>query len=43
MALHDQMNPNKGAPPPEVKKVDLSSIQPGQTTIFLSPTRIRIG
>jgi ubiquinol-cytochrome c reductase iron-sulfur subunit len=28
----DQMNPNKGTPPPEVKEVDLSSIQPGQTT-----------
>src|SRR4029078_3220397 len=28
----DQMSPNKGTPPPEVKEVDLSSIQPGQTT-----------
>src|SRR6478672_10182680 len=26
-----QMNPNKGTPPPEVKEVDLSAIQPGQT------------
>jgi ubiquinol-cytochrome c reductase iron-sulfur subunit len=25
-----QMNPNKGSPPPEVKEVDLTSIQPGQ-------------
>jgi ubiquinol-cytochrome c reductase iron-sulfur subunit len=27
----DQMNPNKGTPPPDVKEVDLSSIPPGQT------------
>jgi ubiquinol-cytochrome c reductase iron-sulfur subunit len=26
-----QMNPHKGTPPPEVKEVDLGSIQPGQT------------
>jgi ubiquinol-cytochrome c reductase iron-sulfur subunit len=27
----DQMNPNRGTPPPEVKDVDLNLIQPGQT------------
>lgn len=27
----DQMNPNKGTPPPEVVEVDLQAIQPGQT------------
>jgi len=27
----DQMNPNKGTPPPETRDVDLGSIQPGQT------------
>jgi ubiquinol-cytochrome c reductase iron-sulfur subunit len=26
-----QMNPNRATPPPEVREVDLSSIQPGQT------------
>jgi len=29
--LIDQMNPNTATPPPEVRDVDLSSIQPGQT------------
>jgi ubiquinol-cytochrome c reductase iron-sulfur subunit len=27
----DQMNPNRATPPPEVKDVELSAIQPGQT------------
>jgi ubiquinol-cytochrome c reductase iron-sulfur subunit len=27
----DQMNPNKGTPPPETRDVDLLSIEPGQT------------
>jgi ubiquinol-cytochrome c reductase iron-sulfur subunit len=27
----DQMNPNKGTPPPETRDVDLGSIEPGQT------------
>lgn len=29
--LIDQMNPNKGTPPPETRDVDLRSIDPGQT------------